>query len=365
MSLEKCLASNMQEDIKKILSAAITAPSGENTQPWKFEVRGLIIDVINDDKRDQSVYNWGQRGALIANGAVIENIVISAKELGYTPNIMLLPEDTNKHLVARISLTKTPVPRDPLYPEIFKRVTNRKPYKKEALTKSELEGLLNCGTFGNIKIHFTQEHEHKQLLGKAGSANEVIMLNNKELHEFFFNHINWNQEEDDEKKIGFFIDTLELAPPARASFKIIKNWRVISVFNKLGFHKMVGKQNAQTNAAASGFGVLTIPNLEPKNFLEAGRTLQRFWLTATKLDLSMQPLTGIIFFMYRILANETERFSPEQIGIIKLAYNEVRSTFGISEAETIAFMFRIGHGDKPSARSSRFPMEGVTTFISQ
>ncbi len=353
----------MQEDIRKILKAAVMAPSGENTQPWKFEVHGSVIYVINHFERDQSVYNWGQRGSFIANGAAIENIVIAAKEFGYSPNVVLFPDANDERLVAQIELTLAHVAKDSLYKYISQRVTNRKKYNTESLTKAELDQLLNSGAEENIKIHFTQEHEHKKTLGKVGSTNEVIMLSNEELHKFFFNHINWDQKEDDEKKIGFFIETLELAPPAKASFKIIKNWKVMNVFNKLGFHKMVGKQNAKTNAAAAGFGVLTVPNLEPLNFLQAGRAMQRFWLTATKLNLSMQPLTGIIFFMYRILANDTGKFSPEHISKIKLAYNEIRSTFGIKDEETIAFMFRIGHAEKPTARSSRFPMESVTTFV--
>ena len=50
-----------KEEAKRILSSAILAPSGENCQPWKFEVKGSNIDVMNVKERDQSLYNWDQR----------------------------------------------------------------------------------------------------------------------------------------------------------------------------------------------------------------------------------------------------------------------------------------------------------------
>ena len=67
--------------------------------------------------------------------------------------------------------------------------------------------------------------------------------------------------------------------------------------------------------------------------------------------------------MYRVLANETYGFKNTHINTIKIAYNEIRTTFGIPDGQTIAFMFRVGHGGEPSARSSRFSVDEVTSVI--
>jgi hypothetical protein len=352
----------MIEDIRKILGSATLAPSGENAQPWKFVVKGNTIFQFNVPHRDQSLYSWGQRASYISNGAALENIVIASKELGYNPNIELFPDSDNEHFIAKISLVKDKVNKDPLYEYIPERSTNRKPYEIKLLDKNEEKELLSSINDENTVLHFTQDIKKKKLLGRVGSTNERVMLSNKHLHNFFFSHVNWSKEEDDKKKIGFFIDTLELPPPALLGFKVIKNWVIMNLFSKIGFHKVIGLQNAKINSASSGFGVITVNNNSPKNFVNAGRSMQRLWLTATKLKLSMQPLTGIIFFMYRVMANDTEKFSKKQVHLIKKAYSDIQKSFNLDINNTVAFMFRIGYGGKPSARSTRFSIDEVTEF---
>ena len=68
-------------DIKKILEAAVHAPSGENCQPWRFEIRGDEIGVFNLPKKDQSLYNEGQMASYVAHGALIENILIANRKV--------------------------------------------------------------------------------------------------------------------------------------------------------------------------------------------------------------------------------------------------------------------------------------------
>ena len=71
----------MSEDIRKILEAAILAPSGENSQPWRFIVKGNEVILKNDPESDRSLYNSGQRGSFIAHGVelfsceIIEDIL--------------------------------------------------------------------------------------------------------------------------------------------------------------------------------------------------------------------------------------------------------------------------------------------------
>ncbi len=59
-----------KEDIKKILEMAVYAPSGENCQPWRFEVRDSKIDIFNLPERDQSLYNHGQMASYFAHGVL-------------------------------------------------------------------------------------------------------------------------------------------------------------------------------------------------------------------------------------------------------------------------------------------------------
>jgi hypothetical protein len=154
------------------------APSGENAQPWRFKVAGDTIELHNNPNSDQSPYNWGQRASYLSNGAALENMLIAASALGCRVNTKLFPDLSNPNLVAELELQKTQMVTDKLYPFIDGRVTNRKPYSNEALTREQIEYLSRTSSdvgYGS-EIFFTQDEEAKKVLGRAGGTNEEVMM---------------------------------------------------------------------------------------------------------------------------------------------------------------------------------------------
>jgi nitroreductase len=365
MDLKKfsgCKFMEIEEDIKQILKYAVMAPSGENCQPWSFKVSEKTINLFNLPQRDQSLYNVGQCGSYVSHGALIENVKISALELGYSVTVKIFPNSNDKNHVATIVLEKGSHENSPLYGAIDKRITNRKPFIKKVLPEEEVRKLKESVSVDKVKILFTQKNSDKQILAKAASMNESVMMSNRFLHDFFFSHVTWTKEEDNQKKIGFFIDTLELPLPAQKIFKMVKNWNIANFLNKLGLHKMVGKQNAKTYASSSGFGVLTTRDISPEGFINAGVALEQVWLTATTLGINFQPVSGLLFLMNAFRFGETDKFTNHQKINLEEGYEKIRQTFLVNKDEHIVFMFRFGHGDKPTARSSRFKIED---FINQ
>ena len=123
--------------VKQILEAAIRAPSGDNVQPWKFQVSKNFtrIELYNLPEKDNSYYNFNQMASYIAHGAVIENIVIASGHLGCNAEVKLFPDAKDKNLVARINLSLAEPQVDTLYPAIFDRYTNRFQYKQYNITE--------------------------------------------------------------------------------------------------------------------------------------------------------------------------------------------------------------------------------------
>src|SRR3989344_4799077 len=124
----------MEEAIKKILEIAVHAPSGENCQPWRFEVEGNRIHIYNLPERDNSLYNLGQGASFVAHGALIENMLIAASALGYRADVHAFPDGQNNNFVATVVFEKAAPQNEPLYLFIVKRATNIKPYKPVSLT---------------------------------------------------------------------------------------------------------------------------------------------------------------------------------------------------------------------------------------
>src|SRR3989344_1768281 len=346
----------MNENIREIIELASKAPSGENAQPWQFKIKDNIISQYLVPERDQSIYNWGHRASYIAHGAVLENIKIAASQLGYSAIIDLFPDKSSTNLIAKITLEKSMPKNEPLFPYIEKRVTNRKPYEVNPLTDEQRSALLSVSQEEGARFLLTEDREKIVELGRVGSTNEEVMLSNKKLHHFFFSHINWTEKEENEKQYGFYIKTLELPPPAQFMFKVLSKWNLMRIFKMFGFPKIVASQNAKVNAAASAVGIIIIKERKPIDYINVGKYLQILWLTASGHGLYVQPIAGLLCLELRISEGDTSVFSTKQKNIIDEKYALVQKLFGVTN-ETVAFMFRVGVGDAPSAQSSKYSLE--------
>ncbi|OGZ96395.1 MAG: hypothetical protein A2679_00035 [Candidatus Sungbacteria bacterium RIFCSPHIGHO2_01_FULL_54_26] len=347
----------MSEGIRQILQAGISAPSGENSQPWLFSIDGNKVDIFNNAQRDTSVYNHNQRSHLVSHGCLIENIFIAAVALGHHARLELFPENANPKLISRFHFTAAEEQDESgLFPYIAQRCTNRKPYKKIPLLSEHRERIAQSITgIGEVKLKLTEDPVAIMRLAEVGALNEKIVFENRALHHFLFEHLTWTKSKD-ERNPGFYIDTLELPPPAHFLFRMFQSWPLVSFLNTIGFSTLIKKGNQNVYQAASAMGVLMTETKYDLDYINIGRALQRIWLTATKHGLAFQPLTGVLFFMQAIDGGASKRFSTEHIAQVQKHYKIVQKIFDV-EHESVAIMFRMGYDGEPSARTSRFPLE--------
>jgi hypothetical protein len=344
--------------LKKILNTSVYAPSGDNCQPWRFNIRGNVILVFNIPDRDTSLYNFKMSASLISIGAVIENIKISADYYGYKCEI-LLNEGDDSDLVATCKLIETlekNEDKNSLFNYIKKRRTNRKPYKIINLSPeliNEFEEVKKLFEDDN-SMDFKIQDNRKAILAiaKASSLNEQIVLENKKLHNFLFDHITWTEEEDEQKK-GFFIKTLELKGPQKFIFKILKSWSILKFLNKLSISKLVSKDNAKLYAQSESMLAITVIQLTKIAFIKTGMVMQRLWLVATKHNVYMQPLTGIIFLNNRIIMNSGySELEKKHVDIVRNSYNILNKELEINDSK-LTMLLRIGYADPPTASTKR------------
>lgn len=237
----------MMSQVRKVLEAAIRAPSGENAQPWRFEVSiensEATIDVYVNELSDDSLYNWGQRASYLALGTCVENMEVIAPTYGFKAEITPFPLQENKRLAARVRLVSSESGKNSKSDAIFERATNRKPFSTQTISEEVIDALRNAATRDGTLIDFTVKEEDKKRLAEVGATNEATMLGNEFLHSFFFSHVNWTKKEDEERRSGFFVQSLELPPPARIGFKIASVWRRCCVLNRVAhFNELVAKQ---------------------------------------------------------------------------------------------------------------------------
>ena len=127
----------------QILDLARWAPSGDNTQPWRFEVTDEHRVVIHGfDTRSHCVYDLQGGPSQIALGALLETLSIAASGHGLAMTAQRRIEMPD--ITPTFDVQFTPdagLAADPLIPCITTRSVHRKPMGTRALTAAEKQVL--------------------------------------------------------------------------------------------------------------------------------------------------------------------------------------------------------------------------------
>ncbi len=129
-------------DVKKLgflTRYAVLAPSGHNTQPWRFKFDGKTM-ILKADYNRQLPYSGIQANEpFVSLGACLGILELAAKGFGYKLTTQYVLQDD---VVATINISGR-TPADPsLLDAITRRVSNRNPYQTDPLPSSILKQVI-------------------------------------------------------------------------------------------------------------------------------------------------------------------------------------------------------------------------------
>lgn len=333
--------------INKILAAAVMAPSGDNVQPWKFQVAESLtrIDLYNLPEKDNSYYNHDQMASYIAHGAVIENIVIAAGHLGYQTRVSLFPDENKQDLVATIELTQAEPIRDPLYAAISERYTNRFQFTQSDIsdkTLNALSAVIQRVDYANISL--VHDRDTVKRLAKELMVNDRLVFERKDIHHFLFDKVRWNKQQIEETRDGMPVETLGLNGIERLSFPLMRFWWFVKTGNYFGLSRIIGLKCWWNCRQASMLGMISIKGSDKYAFIQGGRAVQRLWLEMTRQGFALQPIIGLTLLINRLKQNELTGFSKRHTTFVSRAAESLPRLFAMDESETLIMGFRAGKG---------------------
>ena len=346
----------MKEIILQILNDSITAPSPDNFQPWRFEVRNNELAVFKVPGKVNQLLDCKEHVLLLTNGMLIENIVIAATHHGYRSELTLMPDPSKPDLVAKILLHRdSGINEDPLYPFLTLRSTNRKLYKKEKLSPEISAALLTIQhPYPGVELQLIEHQDDIKSLGKAVSAIDKIMFENKKLHDSLFAHMTTSKKEMLTKQ-GLVLDAMEFNPAEKLLFSWLTNWRVVKLFNFFGFSSFVRFKNSKQYGSAAAAFLVGVKNNSETDYLIAGRAVERCWLKATEGGLSFHPIVGVLYCYQKVKENLNDVFSEDQATLLEESYKKIESiaTANGMTGNHLVFFSRVGHATPPSHKSLR------------
>jgi nitroreductase len=124
------------ELLRWAVSYAVLAPSGHNTQPWRFRIADDAVELYADRTRALPVVDPEDRELTIACGAALLHLRLALEHLGVRPEVVLVPDGEEADLLAIVRLGAhfpSPPEDDDLFAAIPRRRTNRQPYEERPL----------------------------------------------------------------------------------------------------------------------------------------------------------------------------------------------------------------------------------------
>jgi hypothetical protein len=262
-----------EDQVRFLLRYAILAPSVHNTEPWVFGVNGWHVRLFADRNRCLTAADRDMRDLYISLGCALENLVIAAEHFGFHPSITYFPEPQNPMLVASASLGRdgfsSPSEVFGLFRAITARRTNHGPFNQERVSEHDLHHLTACCLDEDIKLTLTADEQTCRQFA-------AIMLE---------------------------ADILRFADPAYVSE--LEYWVHQGAYDTPWMVKKLHElasaclhrhapEYSDTLKGAPVLGIIASSGNDRTTQLRAGRFLERVFLRATALGLSLEPITYVL-----------------------------------------------------------------------
>ncbi len=268
----------IQEEIfLKLVRSAVKAPSGHNSQPWKFACEGDVITIEPDFSRALPVVDPDKHALYISLGCALENTLIAAAYYGYRCRTTI--NTSSDKTTIQIKLSQTEDRRHgELYTMIGKRQSSRGAFTEVPLSSISLETLRTAGTMEGVTVKLFTGRDMIRRLEPF-----IIEGSNRQNREKHFKKelISWmrfSEKEAMRSGDGLWMASMGLPNMGRMAGSFIMNRFVSAKSEARRWQKLL----VQT----AGLALFLAEQYNPEGWIRLGQAFQRFGLTAAKLDIS-------------------------------------------------------------------------------
>jgi hypothetical protein len=341
-------------ELLDIVRGALTAPSGDNTQPWQFRVRDDGFQVCFLPERAGSPLDPGGLASRLALGAVLEAARLRALAHGLRADFHLWPDPADPLLWAQVRLarpTRTPPP-DPLDAMLERRCTNRAPFDGSALTAPE-RLLLESERSSSIRCVLLPRREDIAEMATLCGLAERCRAELRAAHEDLHRWLRWTADEAERTRDGLDVRTLGIGRAEQQLLRCFAPWSWMRWAVRFGAARLQGFYARRLVARASAVGVLIMSSREPCTEVRAGQLLLRQWLRATALGLAFSPMAALPLLVERIATPGDQPLPSTVARRLTKELPRIAHTCGLEPGERAVFVFRIGRAAFPAVRALR------------
>jgi nitroreductase len=350
----------MDMSLVAIVTAAGRAPSGDNTQPWRFVVNSDAgtIALEEDASRDPSPMNAGRRMSRIAIGAALENLIRKARSYGWGVEL----ERAVYPALATIRLTERNGTANFAKDFEAHRLTNRRLFDGRPVSEEVLDRLIAATPdLSGVRTHWIVGANRLANLGKLIGQADRTMFGDASMRRAFLSKLRLDSAPGEAVAEGLSASSLELSAFDRWALRAIKRapdrWLRLA-----GVPRVFAAKARKLVTSASGLCLVVARDDAEETDLLVGRAMQRAWLTLNAEGLAVQPMMSLL-----VLENVSEHGEAalvESLGRGRLA--GLRDNFRTLVPEIggwrPAFLMRFGFAPAPSGRTGRLPLHAIVQY---
>lgn len=348
--------------LMKILDVARWAPSGDNTQPWRFEICSENHLVVHGfDTRDWCVYDFRGYASQMAHGALLETLRLAATEHGLDAEWTLRSGSAEHLPIYDVVLSPSSARSvDPLLQYVKTRCVQRRPMRMRALSNSQKSAL--CASVGEgFELRCFETLRERLGVAQLLWANAKIRLTCQEAFEVHRRIIMWGETFSEygipERAVGVGPVT------ARLMRWVMGSWQRVEFFNRYLAGTIAPRIQLDVIPALACSAHLMVQAQTRLDSVvdrvRAGVAMQRLWLTAAEQGLHLQPEMTPVIFRWYARTNSPISSAPGHNAAAEALSERLEEMGGIDQAQTLAFFCRVGVSTVPTSRSVRLPLEAL------
>lgn len=330
--------------LERLVRAATLAPSADNGQPWRFHYHAGCLDVYHDVSRALR-FDTHCRASLLAVGAALENLTLTARGLGLEPERADFPDEGRPDLVARLTFRPCRAREDPLLPFIAVRATNRRPYAPAPPGTAAIRRLAGAAAgLESVEVSVVTDRRVVRECARLVLEADALRYRQRTFHEELFRAIRFPGAEGPPSE-GLPLPVLEAGVLGAAVLRLARPWRRARVLHRLGFARLMAVHSYLAVLRSGAVVLVATAENDPAGWVRSGQAVERVWLEATAVGLAVQPLSlGTL-----LLLEVQDRHVARRLADLRVRLQDL---FGAAGKAPV-MLLRAGWAPAPSARTQR------------
>ncbi|SDU39262.1 Rv1355c family protein [Jiangella alkaliphila] len=335
-----------------VVHAARLAPSGGNTQPWRFvlDAAGLELQL---DHAQTSTLDVAHRGSHVALGAALFNARVAAARHGILGVVDLFPDGSGSDAVARLRFGQGgPAELAALYEPMLDRVSNRHLTEPTQLPGDIVPALRQAALDERAEAEIVTDRSRLRELAELLGESDRLRYLTEHLHREMMRELRWPGV--DPLDWGLDVRTLELDDSDLAKLAVARRADVMAVLARQDLGRALGEPTRDRVETTSGLVVVTVGAATPGDYVRGGQAAERVWIEAQRRGLAVQAMSPV--FIFAVDEADYVELSPRYAPRLQALHRDFGALTSTGD-RPIALVMRIGYAPTISVRSRRLPAD--------